>query len=116
MLELGIPIAGGSDAPVESCNPLIGLYMAITRQDLKAYPAGGWLPEQKLSSLQSLQLFTTGSAYAEFAEKEKGALAPGMLADFVVVDRNLLQIEPEQILETKILATYVGGRLVYQGE
>lgn len=113
MLRLSIPIAGGSDSPVESCNPLQGIYMAVTRQDLNGYPEDGWLPEQKLSILEALQLFTIGSAYVAFEEREKGSLTPGMLADLVILDQDLLSVSPEQLLQTRVVATYVGGLPVF---
>ena len=72
-----------------------------------------YYPEQKLTIEQALAAYTTGSAYAQFAEKEKGTLAPGMLADFVVLDRDLTKVAPPDILKTKVLRTVVGGKTVY---
>lgn len=111
--DLGVVLAGGSDAPVEPHNPWIGIGCAVTRQDPEGYPAGGWFPEQKLTLEQALYMYTYGSAFACFQEKEKGRLMRGMLADFVVLDRNIFEIEPEEIQETKTLATYISGVQVY---
>jgi predicted amidohydrolase YtcJ len=73
-----------------------------------------YFPEQKLTIEQALAAYTTGSAYAEFMEKSKGTLAPGMLADFVVLDRDLTKVAPPEILKTKVLRTVVGGKTVYE--
>ena len=82
-------------------------------RDPEGYPAGGWFPEQKLTLEQALYMYTYGSAFACFQEKEKGRLMRGMLADFIVLDRNIFEIEPEEIQETKTLATYISGVQVY---
>lgn len=113
MQEMGIPTAGGSDSPVESCNPLWGMHTAITRQDHFGNPAGGWLPAEKLSGLEALTLFTQGSAYANHEEDLKGSLSPGKLADFVVLPEDPTRIDPERLLTMEVLATYVGGRKVF---
>jgi predicted amidohydrolase YtcJ len=73
-----------------------------------------YYPEQKLTIEQALAAYTTGSAYAQFAEKEMGTLAPGVLADFVVLDRDLTKVAPSEILKTRVLRTVVGGRTVYE--
>lgn len=104
MVELGIPTAGGSDCPVESCNPLLGLQAAITR--------GGWHTEQCLTPLEALTLFTLGSAYATGEEQVKGSLSPGKLADFVVLPENPLTVDPQELGKMEITATYVGGTQV----
>jgi predicted amidohydrolase YtcJ len=109
MRDMGIGTAGGSDAPVESCNPILGLYAAVTRQDEKGYPEGGWLPEQKLSIDEALQLFTVDSAFASFDEYVKGSIKSGMLADFVVLSDDVKRISPEKIKDLTVTATYIGG-------
>jgi hypothetical protein len=114
MREMGIPIAGGSDSPVESCNPLIGIQMAVTRQDLDGFPEGGWLPSERLTVEQAIWMYTVGSAYAIFREGRQGRLAPGMLADLVVLAEDITSAEPNQIHSIPVIATYVGGRAVYQ--
>lgn len=112
MAELGIHTAGGSDCPVESCNPLWGLHAAITRQDQDEYPQEGWHPRECLTGLEALALFTKGSAYAAHEEDLKGSLSPGKLADFVVLPEDPTEVDPEKLLTMKITATYVGGKEV----
>ena len=108
----GVKLAFGTDYPVEPVTPFRGLYAAVTRKSEDGKQE--YFPEQKLTLQQALAAYTTGSAYAEFAEKEKGILAPGMLADFVVLDRDLTKIPPQQILGTRVLRTVVGGKTVYE--
>jgi predicted amidohydrolase YtcJ len=111
-LDNGVRLAFGTDYPVEPITPFRGVYAAVTRKN----EAGtkGYFPEQKVTIEQALAAYTTGSAYAEFMEQEKGALAPGMLADFVVLDRDLTKVAPPEILKTEVLRTVVGGQTVYQ--
>ena len=113
-LDNGVPLAFGTDYPVEPINPFRGLYAAVTRKN----EAGtkDYYPEQKITIEQALLAYTTGSAYAQFAETEKGTLAPGMLADFVVLDRDLTKFSPQEILKTGVVRTVVGGKTVYQAE
>lgn len=112
-LQMGIPLANGSDFPVEDPNPLWGFYATFTRQDHEGYPAGGWVPEQRLTREEALKSFTLTPAYAAFEEKQKGSITPGKLADFVVLEKDIMKIAPKEVLTTKIQATYVGGREVY---
>lgn len=107
--NMGVVLAGGSDGPVEPHNPWIGIGCAVTRQDTQGYPKGGWLPEQKLTIEEALHMYTYGSAFACFQEREKGRLIKGMLADFVVLDRDVLNIDADDIQNTKTLAVYLGG-------
>jgi len=111
LLDNGVPLAFGTDYPVEPINPLRGLYAAVTRKNEAGTKE--YYPEQELTIEQALAAYTTGSAYAEFAEKDKGTLAPGMLADFIVLDRDLTKVSPADILKTQVLRTVVGGRTVY---
>lgn len=113
LLEKGIPLCGGSDAPIEPLNIWFGVYAAVTRQDLNGYPAGGWQPEQKLSVAEALDMYTTGASYSTFEEGFKGALAPGMAADLVVVDRNPFTCDPSELKDVKALMTIVGGKVAY---
>ncbi|HBP64250.1 MAG TPA: amidohydrolase [Desulfosporosinus sp.] len=113
MMDEGIILAGGSDSPVESYNPFKGVYCAITRQNDTGYPQGGWHPEEKLSVYQALSLFTKNSAYTTGEETIKGTLEPGKLADFIMIDRDPFIIEPLDVLNTKVLKTFVGGIQVY---
>jgi hypothetical protein len=105
-------LAFGTDYPVEPVTPFRGIYAAITR--MSEAGTKSYFPEQKLTITQALAAYTTGSAYAEFAEREKGLLEPGMLADFVVLDRDLTKASPHDILATKVLRTVVGGETVYE--
>ena len=116
LLDAGTHIAFGTDFAVEPLDPVEGLYSAVTRQTRQppGLPAGGWLPEERLTIVEAISLYTVGSAYAEFQEKDKGMLEPGKLADLVVWDRDLLTIPPEQILEARPVLTVVGGRAVYE--
>jgi predicted amidohydrolase YtcJ len=107
-----VALAFGTDYPVEPVAPFRGLYAAVTRTSEDGKQE--YYPEQKLTIEQAIAAYTTGSAYAEFAEKDKGLLAPGMLADFVVLDRDLTAIPPAQILGTRVLRTVVGGKTVYE--
>jgi predicted amidohydrolase YtcJ len=115
MLANGVPLAFGSDFPVEHPNPFAGLAVAISREDAQGQPPGGWLPEQKLSLTQALAAFTQGGAYASFAEDRLGSLERGHLADFIFVDRDIFAgATPQQIRETKVLETYLAGRKVWE--
>lgn len=110
----GVKLAFGTDYPVEPVAPFRGIYAAVTRKSEDGKQE--YFPAQKLSIEQAIAAYTTGSAYAEFAEKQKGTLAPGMLADFVVLDRDLTAISPEKILGARVLQTVVGGKTVYGAE
>ncbi|HEY0628490.1 MAG TPA: amidohydrolase family protein, partial [Sphingomicrobium sp.] len=111
--RLGIPIAFGSDFPVESPNPFPGLMAAVARQDLNAQPPGGWLPEERVSFEQALAGFTRGAAYAGFAEDRIGGLEPGKWADFILVDRDVSKIDPQSLGRTQVLETWVAGKKVW---
>ena len=108
----GVTLAFGSDDPFGPLSPLLGLYAATTRKSEDGKME--FHPEQRLTIEQALAAYTTGSAFAEFAEKQKGTLAPGMLADFVVLDRDLTAVTPEKILGTRVLQTVVGGKTVFE--
>jgi predicted amidohydrolase YtcJ len=116
LLNAGAHIAFGTDFAVEPLDPVEGLYSAVTRQTRQppGLPPAGWLPEERLSITEAIALYTAGSAYAEFQEREKGTLEPGKLADLVVWDRDLLTVPPAQILEARPVQTVVGGRVVYE--
>jgi predicted amidohydrolase YtcJ len=113
-LKKGVTLAFGTDYPVEPVTPFRGLYAAVTRKSEDGKQE--YYPEQKLNIEQAIAAYTTGSAFAEFAEKEKGTLAPGMLADIVVLDRDITSVAPEKILGTKVLRTVVGGKTVYEAK
>jgi predicted amidohydrolase YtcJ len=114
MMANGVPLALGSDFPVESPNPFPGLAVAVTREDAQGQPPGGWLPEQRLDLAQALNGFTRGAAYASFAEDRIGSLERGQFADFIFIDRDIFAVTPQQLRETKVLETYLAGRKVWQ--
>jgi len=113
MLEEGLICSGGSDAPVESINPIFGVWAAVCRTDWDGSPDGGWYPRQKLSPSTALSLFTRYAAFAEFSENIKGVLAPGALADFAVLDSDPNIISPGKIRDISVIETWVGGRTVF---
>jgi len=110
----GAMIVAGSDAPVESLDPLLGLYAAVTREDTSGDPAGGWHAEQRLSRSEALRAFTAWAAYASFTESEGGTLETGKRADLSVFDRDLLRVEPRELLQARAMLTVVGGEIVYE--
>lgn len=114
LLNTGVIIPNGSDAPVESINPLFSFHSAITRQDADNWPPGGWLPEQKMTRDEALKSMTIWPAYAAFQESLMGSLTPGKLADFVVLDRDIMTVPDRDVLGTTVLATYIGGKAVYE--
>jgi len=114
LLDSGAVLAFGSDFPVESVNPLLGLYAAYARQDADGKPAGGWMPDEKLTLEEALRAFTEGAAYASFDEKDAGRIEPGMRADISVFDRDpkIGGRHPALVMHTKY--TIVRGRVVYE--
>jgi predicted amidohydrolase YtcJ len=113
-LDDGVVLAFGTDYPVEPITPFRGLYAAVTRKNEAGTKE--FFPEQKITIQQAIVAYTAGSAYAEFQEKQKGVLAPGMLADFVVLDRDITKVAPPEILKTRVLRTVVGGKTVYEAK
>ena len=113
MLDKGIHVSGSSDAPVESCDPILAIHCAVTSQNLDGQPAGGWLPQQKLTVQEAVALYTTGSAYTSYEENVKGKLCPGYLADFIVLSQDIFSVPENEIVNTKVEQTYLGGKLVY---
>jgi predicted amidohydrolase YtcJ len=114
LLNTGVIIPNGSDFPVEQVNPLISFHAAVARQDANDWPAGGWLPEQRMTREEALKSMTLWPAYAAFMEKEVGSLEPGKLADFVILDQDIMRVPNELILRTHVVATYLGGKPVYE--
>lgn len=115
MLDNRVPLAFGSDFPVESPNPFPGLAAAISREDANGNPPGGWLPQQRISLEQAFAAFTRGGAYAGFAEDRLGTLEPGRMADFLFIDRDIFaNPDQRQIRETRVLETWIGGRKVWE--
>ena len=113
LMDQGVIIAGGSDAPVEVGDPIIEFYAASVRKDLKGFSAEGWHPEEALSRFEALQLFTQNAAYASFQEDDLGTIEIGKKADFSIFDRDLMTIPDEEILQTKPVMTIVGGDVVW---
>jgi predicted amidohydrolase YtcJ len=116
LLKAGARLAGGSDFPVESEEPLLGIYAAVTRQETTGKPPGGWRMEEALTRAEALRLFTADNAYAEFAEKRRGRIEPGFDADFTVLDRDIFapRTPAAEILKAKVVMTIVGGEIVYR--
>jgi predicted amidohydrolase YtcJ len=113
MLENGVPLAFGSDSPVEAPEPFVGIAVAISRQEANGQPAGGWQPQQTITREQALSAYTAGAAYAGFADGRFGELKPGQRADFLFIDRDPLVSSPEDIRRTKVLETWIGGQKMY---
>jgi predicted amidohydrolase YtcJ len=112
MLDHGIPLAFGTDYPVESINPFRGLYAAITRQNEAG--TATFQPQERITLPEAIYAYTQASAFAEFREHIKGRLEPGYLADIVVLDRDPFKATPQQLLHTRVLRTIVNGETVYQ--
>lgn len=110
----GATLAFGSDAPVEPVDPRLALYAAVTRQDCRGEPAGGWYPEQRIDIRNALAAFTRGPAIAAGMEAELGQLAPGMFGDLAVWDRDPLAVPASELLAMRCIATVVGGQLVWR--
>lgn len=113
-LSKGVTLAFGTDYPVEPVSPFRGLYAAVTRKSENGKQE--FVPDQRITMDQAIAAYTQGPAFAEFEEKEKGKLVEGMLADFIVLDRDVSASSPEKILQTKVLRTVVGGKTVYEAK
>jgi hypothetical protein len=112
-LEAGGRLALGSDFPVESADPRLGLYAAVTRQDLEGEPAGGWLPDQRLTREEALRGFTLDAAWSLFLDEEVGSIEPGKRADLVVFARDPMTVPEREIPEVPVDYTLVDGEVVY---
>jgi hypothetical protein len=113
-LNHGVRLAFGTDWDVAPLNPMWTLYAAVTRATLDGKNSNGWFPEQKLTIKEAIEAYTMGSAYAEFQDKVKGSIAPGKLADMVLLSDDVLAIEPVKIRDVMVLKTWVGGKLIYE--
>jgi predicted amidohydrolase YtcJ len=113
-LNHGVRLALGTDWDVAPLNPLLTIYAAVTRATLDGKNPNGWMPEQKLSVAEAVQAYTTGSAYAEFQENNKGLITPGKLADMVILSDDIFTIDPKLIREVQVETTILGGKVVWQ--
>lgn len=114
MMDMNIPMAFGSDSPVDSADVIKALHCAVNRQDISYRPENGWLPNEALDTLPAIKYYTQGGAYASFEEKIKGNLEIGKLADFIVLNQDILTIDKKDILKTEIEMTVVEGEIVYK--
>lgn len=114
LLDTGATLAFGSDWPVAPMVPLLGIYAAVTRRTLDGKNPGGWVPEQKITVAEAVHAYTVGSAFAEYEESIKGSLAPGKLADLVVLSDDIFHIDPVEIANTRVEMTIFDGKIVYQ--
>lgn len=114
LLDSGATLAFGTDWTVAPLNPMLSIYAAVTRRTLDGKHPEGWIPEQKISVEEAVRAYTVSSAYAEFSEQEKGTIAPGKLADVVILSRDIFSIDPKEIENVKVMMTIVDGRVVYE--
>lgn len=114
LLNTGVVVPNGSDFPVEQVNPLISFHAAVSRQDARDWPPGGWYPAERMTRDEALKSMTIWPAYAAFQERVLGSLTPGKYADFTVLDQDIMRIPVEMILSTRVLSTWVGGERVYE--
>jgi len=115
----GVKLSFGSDWPGTNAawypaEPILGIYAAVTRQTLDGKPAGGWYPEERVDLETALRAYTINNAWAADEDAIKGSLAPGKLADFVILDRNPFDVAPAAIKDIRVLRTVVGGRTVFE--
>jgi len=113
VLQAGAPLAFGTDYPVESVDPLRGIYACLTRELPSGGPEGGWQPQERLTMEECIKAYTVGSAYAQFEEGRKGRLVPGMLADIIVFPVDITKIPPYDLLSTRVAMTIVGGQIIF---
>ncbi|HZH61924.1 MAG TPA: amidohydrolase [Metabacillus sp.] len=113
LVEAGIPCAGGSDAPIEPVDPILGIYAAMTRTSEYESSGKSYLSEQKLSVFEAVELYTKGSAYAIHKQNKRGMIKPGFVADFTVFDQDIFTLDPEQLVETNVVMTIVDNEIMY---
>jgi predicted amidohydrolase YtcJ len=116
LLDSGATLAFGSDFPVEEVNPMLGIYAAVTRQDTQGWPEGGWFPEERVSREEAIRAFTLDAAFAAFMEDEIGSLEVGKRADFIVLDRDIMEIPEEEIFQIVVEQTWLDGKPVFVRE
>jgi predicted amidohydrolase YtcJ len=113
-LNQGSRVVSGSDYPIERADPFAGIHAAVTRQNSANQPEDGWISEQSMSLQEVLRSFTIDAAWAAHQEERLGGLTEGKWADFILLDQDIFQIEPERLWETKVLETWLGGKQVYR--
>ena len=113
LLDINGRVVLGTDFPVEKVDPMLTFYAAVARQDLNGYPEGGFQVQNGLSREETLKGMTIWAAYGNFEEKEKGSIEPGKFADFVILDKNIMEIDIDEVPGTKVLETYLGGEKVF---
>ncbi len=114
LYAMGVPVAGGSDAPVERGEPMIEFYAAVARKDVRGFSGEGWHPEEAVTRQQALKMFTYWPAYAAFEEHERGTISVGKWADLTVLSADIMQVPVEEILTTRNVMTVINGQIVYQ--
>jgi hypothetical protein len=114
MLQTGAHIIGGSDFPVESVNPLFGIYAAVTRQDKNGNPPDGWYSDQRMTREEAVRSFTQWAAFGSFEENEKGTIEVGKWADLTILSKDIMKIPPKEILDAIVEMTIVNGKIVYE--
>jgi predicted amidohydrolase YtcJ len=114
LLDSGVTLAFGTDWTVAPLDPMLSIYAAVTRRTLDGKNPNGWIPQQRISVEEAVRAYTVGSAIAEFQEKEKGTIAPGKLADLVILSRDIFKIDPIEIEKVKVVLTLMDGRVVYE--
>ncbi len=114
LIDTGVSIAGGSDAPVEKGDPLIEIYAAVTRKDLEGKSQSHWRPEQRVSRGEALKMLTLWAAYATFEEEQRGSIQPGKWADLTVLSRDIMSIEESEIPKTECVMTIVAGKVAFE--
>jgi predicted amidohydrolase YtcJ len=114
LLDSGAKLAFGSDFPVEEVNPMLGIYAAVTRQDLEGWPDGGWIPAERVSREDAIRAFTLDAAFAGFMEQLTGSLEVGKRADFIVLDRDIMKIPAAEIPDIRVIETWVDGKRVFK--
>ena len=113
LLENSGTIALGTDFPVEKVSPISTFFSAVVREDKNSYPKGGFLPRNKLSRIEALKGMTIWGAYANFEDQQKGSIETGKVADFIILDRDIITVPKNRILNTRIVATILNGNVVY---
>ena len=113
LIDQGNVLPNGSDSPVENFNPFVGMYCAVARKDETGEPAEGFYPHEAMTREEALRSFTCWPAYAAFEEHLKGSIEQGKLADFIVIDRDIMTCSEDEIKDIQVLETVIGGETVY---